>query len=107
MVRRLSADYPWVTDFLNPIFAPSGHWTQDARWNITEMGVLYQEAVNASINGNYAQIVSASDQMNELGNQMVMYVWLFHPVTFTVITSNVQGYYENPSTNGFYFAALR
>ena len=38
--------------------------------------------------------------MVELGNQEVMNLWTFYPEqSYTVMTSNVQGYVYNPSLN--------
>jgi len=50
--------------------------------------------------------------MNTLANQEVMYLWEFYPAAsgvgsaIGVYTSNLGGYYFNPSLNGQYFASL-
>jgi hypothetical protein len=46
--------------------------------------------------------------MNTLANQAVMYLWTWYPQFFYVMTSNIQGWYWNPSllTDGPIFAVL-
>jgi peptide/nickel transport system substrate-binding protein len=99
-------DYPWVVDYITPMYYSGGNWAHNDNWNITAMDTLYHEAINDSSSGNVAGLVAATNKMNVLANNMVMYLWLFYPATFTVITSNVQGYYYNPSVVGFYFASM-
>jgi ABC-type transport system substrate-binding protein len=89
-------DYPWVLDFLGPMYAPNGAYTGPDGWNLPQMGLLYQEAVNASSTGNLSALVAASDQMNQLANNEVMYLWTLYTVNFVTMTSNVQGFYFNP-----------
>jgi hypothetical protein len=60
--------------------------------------------------------LSVSNAMNTLANKEVMYLWTFYPLCYIVSTSNVQGYYYNPSLSSSrpglgvagpeYFAAL-
>ncbi|MCL4519871.1 MAG: ABC transporter substrate-binding protein [Thaumarchaeota archaeon] len=99
-------DYPWVTDYVNPMYYSGGNWAHNDRWNITAMDALYHQAIIDSSTGNMSGLVAETNKMNELANNIVMYLWLFYPATFTVITSNIRGYYYNPSVVGFYFAAL-
>ncbi len=102
------ADYPWAIDFLGPMYAPSQTYPAPDGWNIPAMGQLYQDAVKASGAGDLATIVKDTDAMNTIANQAVMYLWTFYPETFYAYTSNVQGFFWNPSTivDGPYFAAL-
>jgi hypothetical protein len=95
---RWTEDYPWAIDFLGPVYAPSQIYTEPDGWNISEMGTLYKDAVNASARGDLATIVSDTGAMNTLANQAVMYLWTFYPEIFTAYTSNVAGFYYNPST---------
>ncbi|MHB8566037.1 MAG: ABC transporter substrate-binding protein [Nitrososphaerales archaeon] len=99
-------DYPWVVDYITPMYYSGGNWAHNDNWNITAMDTLYHQAINASSAGDLAGLVSASNKMNILANNMVMYLWLYYPSTFTVMTSNVQGYFYNPSVVGFYFASM-
>jgi hypothetical protein len=106
------ADYPWVNDFLANIYAPSGAYPSLDNWNLSQMLTLYNQAVQGTANNNNSEVVAASNAMNILANQQVMYLWTFYPTTawtgsaVAAITSNVHGYYYNPSTEGAYFAAL-
>ena len=103
-------DYPWVLDFLGPMYAPGQIYSFSDGWNLTGMAPLYQEAVNATAHVDFKQVVSATNEMNELANEQVMYLWTFNPQAFIVMTSNVNGFYFNPSLaqvpTGFYFASL-
>lgn len=90
-------DYPWAIDFLGPMFAPYGAYTAGDGWNLPRMQTLYQQAVDASARGDIPGIVAASNAMNTLSNQEVQYLWQVYPVNFVTMTSNVQGFYFNPS----------
>jgi ABC-type transport system substrate-binding protein len=110
MIGGWGDDYPWVTDFLGPMYAPGQIYPLSDGWNISEMGALYNNAVRASAAGNVSALVLASDAMNSLANQEVMYLWTVYPESFIALTSNVHGFYFNPSLaqepTGFYFASL-
>ncbi|HZW56875.1 MAG TPA: ABC transporter substrate-binding protein [Nitrososphaerales archaeon] len=103
-------DYPWSTDFLGPILAPGGIYTLPGGWNLTQMGVYWNQANNASQSGDIPALVKATNNMVALGNQAVMDIWTFYPQIAIFMTSNVQGFYFNPAiyTTGEpqYFAAL-
>jgi len=45
-------DYPWVVDFLGPMFAPAQAYTGSGGWNLTQMADLYQQAVVATEKNN-------------------------------------------------------
>jgi hypothetical protein len=92
-------DYPWVLDFLGPMFAPGQSYTNPDGWNIAQMSVLFKEAVAANSAGNTSGLIDISNQMNTLANNMVMYLWTFSTTNFITMTSNVQGFYYNPSIN--------
>jgi len=110
MIGGWGDDYPWVMDFLGPMYAPGQVYSASDGWNISEMGQFYNAAVTASSSGNITGLVKLSNEMNEFANQKVLYLWTFYPYSFAVITSNVKGYYFNPSLaqvpTGFYFASL-
>jgi hypothetical protein len=103
-------DYPWAIDSLGPVFAPNNDFPGPDGWNLPAMGLLYQQAVNASESGNITGIIKASNAMNELANKEVMYLWEFYYQEFQPMTSNIQGFYFNPSLGGIfipqYYAVL-
>jgi ABC-type transport system substrate-binding protein len=90
-------DYPWVVDFLGPMFAPAQAYTGSGGWNLTRMADLYAQAVTATEKDNVTGLVAISNLMNQIANQAVMYLWTFYSTNYTVMTSNVQGFYYNPS----------
>ena len=100
------SDYPWALDFLGPIYATA--FVQSDGWNMSAMVALYQQAESASEAGNISGIIQASNAMNALANQEVMYLWAYYPQNFQPMTSNVQGVVFNPSLSGTiqYFAGL-
>jgi ABC-type transport system substrate-binding protein len=103
-------DYPWSLDFLGPIASPGGIYTAPGGWNVSQMGTYWNEAQAASASGNDTGVVAATNSMASLQNKLVMDIWTFYPDMYTVMTSNVQGYYFNPAiyTTGEpqYMAAL-
>ena len=103
-------DYPWALDFLGPILSPGGIYTAPGGWNITQMGVYWNETRIADQQGNRPQLVQGINSMVSLGNQQVSDIWTFYPRIYMVMTSNVQGFYFNPAiyTTGEpqYLAAL-
>jgi len=86
-----------VTDFLNPLFSSHGFYPSGTGWNIPYLNDLYSQAVKASQTGNDSGLILDSNLMNKWANQHVMYVWTQYQGLFYVMTSNVQGYYFNPS----------
>jgi hypothetical protein len=99
-------DYPWVLDFLTPIYGPGSVYPQADGWNTNAMRTLENQAVSADASGNIPALIAASNAMNTLANKQIMYLWTFYPEGFWAITSNVHGVFENPSLSGLYFATL-
>jgi ABC-type transport system substrate-binding protein len=95
------ADYPWVTDFLGPMYAPANTYTAGDGWNLTAMGTLYAQAIAATSTNNATGLIKVTNEMNTIANQNVMYLWTFYQENILVMTSNVQGFVYNPalSTN--------
>jgi len=92
-------DYPWVLDFLGPMLAPGQAYTGPDGWNVTSLATLFSQAVAANSRGDITGLINISSQMNEIANQEVMYLWTFDTTNFITMTSNVQGFYYNPSIN--------
>jgi ABC-type transport system substrate-binding protein len=103
-------DYPWALDFLGPILSPGGIYTAPGGWNITQMGVYWDQTRTADQQGDMTSLVQGINSMTTLGNQQVSDIWTFYPRIYMVMTSNVQGFYFNPAiyTTGEpqYLAAL-
>ncbi len=92
-------DYPWVLDFLGPMLAPGQSYTGPDGWNVSAMAQLFQQALHENSIGNISGLIQVSNQMNELANGMVMYLWTFNTINYVTMTSNVHGFYYNPSLN--------
>ena len=76
------------------------------------MNGLFNQAIAADFRNNVSGEIAVCSAMNTLANQEVMYLWEFYPAAsgvgsaIGVYTSNLGGYYFNPSLNGQYFASL-
>ena len=102
-------DYPWALDFVGPLISPGNTWYAIQGYNFTTMTQLYKQAVADSHSGNEADLVRVSNQMVALANSQVMSIYEIYPAYFIVMTSNVKGYFYNPSepmTPGYYFATM-
>jgi hypothetical protein len=106
----LLPDYPWVLDYLGPMYGPGQIFTSFNNFNLTQMTNLFNEAVVDSASNNVSGLVTVTNLMNELANQIVMYQWTLNPEYFYVMTSNVHGFLYNPSLpiqpTGYYFATM-
>lgn len=103
------ADYPWVLDFVGPLLAPGQTHFAILGYNSTKIGELFQQAVAYSHAGDDANLVRVSNEMVELSNQEVRQLFTVYPEYFVVMTSNVHGYFYNPSEPmqpGFYFGTM-
>lgn len=90
-------DYPWVNDFLGPMFAPGNAYPGPDGWNITLYGDLYAQAVAASSSDNITGLVKVANVMQEITNQAVMYLYTTHTYGILAMTSNVNGEFFNPA----------
>jgi peptide/nickel transport system substrate-binding protein len=106
-----SFDYPWATDFLVGLYTPGGP-SGSFGWNFTEMADLSNQMLKADSSNNVTGLIELTNAMNQFANSEVQYLWTVYPSLVTansaigVFTSNVHGYYFNPSLNGPYFAEM-
>jgi len=102
------ADYPWSVDFTGPLYAEYNLFTGPSGWDLAILGNLYNQAFNDTASNNITGLVRVTNMMNEISNQEVQYLWTVYPAFYQAITSNVKGFYYNPSIYGSieYFAAL-
>lgn len=102
------ADYPWSVDFTGPLYGEYNLFTGPSGWDLATLGNLYNQAFNDTATGNITGLVQVTNMMNEISNQEVQYLWTIYPAFYQAITSNVKGFYYNPSIYGTieYFAAL-
>ncbi len=108
------ADYPWVLDFTNAMYAPANTYPGPDGWNLGAMATLFAKAQADSAANNIKALDSDINQMNIVANNAVMYLWTQYPLNFMALTSNIGGFYYNPAlsttaaggTGPEYFAAL-
>jgi len=110
---------PFVGDHLGPpfsLFSPTQDFCNIALpscinpsingWNSTQTNLLYSEFLSAIAKNNASATVALANQMMELANKNLNFIWTVYPEFIVAVTSNVQGFYFNPSTFGMYFASL-
>jgi hypothetical protein len=90
-------DYPWVTDFTGNMLAYPGTYPGSDGWNIKSINDLFTQSQKDSAAGNLPGLIADSNKMNIIANKMVMYLWTYDNVNYITMTSNVQGFYFNPS----------
>ncbi len=90
-------DYPWVNDFLGPMYAPGGSYPGPDGWNIAAMGNYWAQAQKDASTDNITGLVAVTNAMNTLANKIDMYTWTFSSYDILALTSNVQGFQFNPS----------
>ena len=99
------ADYNYVIDWLGPMYLASGAYFSENYWNITQLNNLYNQAVSADQQGNVQSLIKTSNQMQEIANQGVYYLWTIYEVTYSVRSSYLQGYFFNTATSENYYAS--
>lgn len=107
-------DYPWAGDFIGGELGGGGQQPAFYGWNYTSLHTLYTEVLQDQASGNNTALVSAINEAALTMNQEVLQLWTFYPLTvnggsssvIAPFTSNVQGYFYNPSLYGTYFATL-
>jgi len=102
------ADYPWSVDFTSVLYGEYNLFTGPSGWDLASLGNLFNQAFKDTADNNITGLVTVTNMMNEISNQEVQYLWTYYPAFFQAITSNVRGFYYNPSIYGTieYFAAL-
>jgi ABC-type transport system substrate-binding protein len=100
-------DYPWVGDFVKPLFSPTPFaFLPSDGWNVSSISSLWTEFANADSHGNLSGVITTDNELNGLANRMVIYLWTFYPYAFFVHTSNIEGFFYNPSLFGQPFITL-
>ena len=107
-------DYPWAGDFITGELGGGGQQTVFYGWNYSSLHTLYEQVSQDQITGNNTALVAHINTLMQLWNNEVLQVWTFYPLTVNgggtsvvaPFTSNVHGFYYNPSLYGLYFATL-
>jgi ABC-type transport system substrate-binding protein len=90
------ADYNHVIDWLMPMYFSRGTYPSWNLWNITALDDLYKQAVEADREGNFTKLVEITNEMNQLANEMLMYMVWWHDREYYIRSSWLQGWYVNP-----------
>jgi hypothetical protein len=99
-------DYPWIMDYLQPFFNPTGIFPDGDNMVFNEFTALINEAVAANAKGDLATLVKVSAEINSLSNQNVMYLYTLYTAQFVPITTVVHGFYYNSAEIYYYYATM-
>jgi len=100
------ADYNHVLNWLGPMLLSTGTYFSWNLWNITALDNLYFEAIEADAAGNMTRLVEISNEMNRITNELVLYLWLWHPMPYFVRSTWLKGWYYNPMLGAEYIAPM-
>jgi len=99
------ADYAQVMDYILGGFCPSGFAPLWDNFNLTALGNLCSQAIQADRSGDVQSLVRIHNEIETVANQAAMYIYPFIEIQFDVRTSFLRGYYFNPAF-GQYLACL-
>lgn len=107
-------DYPWAGDFIGGELGGGGQQPAFYGWNYTGLHNLFIQVLADQASGNNTALVLDINSAALLMNKEVLQLWTFYPLTvngggssvIAPFTSNVQGFFYNPSLYGTYFATL-
>lgn len=107
-------DYPWAGDFIGGELGGGGQQPAFYGWNFTSLHTLYLQVLQDQASGNNSALISDINTAALQMNKEVLQIWTFYPLTvnggsssvIAPFTSDVQGYFYNPSLYGTYFATL-
>jgi ABC-type transport system substrate-binding protein len=86
------ADYNHVLNWLQPMLYSRGTYPSWNLWNITRLDELYWEAVEADAAGDIDRLIEISNEMNRIANQLIIYIYLWHPTEYLVHSSWLNGF---------------
>ncbi len=97
------ADYNHLIDWLSPMFSASGSYPSWHNMNFTALNNLVKDASDADAKGDLPRMISDNNQIENIANQAVMYMYVGYPVNYYPVSSFVQGFYYNAATNIEYY----
>jgi ABC-type oligopeptide transport system substrate-binding subunit len=89
------ADYNHVLNWLAPHYQSTGAYPSWQLWNFTVLDDLYQQAVDADAAGDTNELLRINDEMNTLGNQLLLYMVWWHDALYLTRSSWLKGWYLN------------
>jgi ABC-type transport system substrate-binding protein len=100
------ADYNHVINWLGPMLLPTGTYFSWNLWNITKLNELYFKAEEADAKGDMKTLLEINKEMNKITNEMILYLWLWHPKVYFVRSTWTKGFYYNPALGMEYIATI-
>jgi ABC-type transport system substrate-binding protein len=79
------------------MYLSSGTYFSWNYWKIPELDALYDDAVAADAAGDVEELLRLNNEMNELVNDLIPYLWFWYPLNYYVRSSWLKGWYVNPS----------
>jgi ABC-type transport system substrate-binding protein len=109
----------FYTDFHQALYPSTAEYSASLQfltglgnWNISALRNIFNQLSSADAANNLTELIAANNAFNEIMMQQTYFLWTYYPdqpwagSALAAITSNVQGYYFNPSISGIYFASL-
>ena len=90
-------DYNHVMDWMSAMIFPGGSTPLFLNWNLTALGNLYSQAVEADRKGDVQSLLRIHSEAEIVANKAVMYMYTYYPLEFDVRTSYLRGYLFNPA----------
>jgi ABC-type oligopeptide transport system substrate-binding subunit len=97
------ADYNHLLDWLGPMFLASGTYPSWHNFNYTAINNLVNDAFDADAKGDTQRLISDNNQIENLANAIVEYMYVAYIVNYYVTSAFVQGFYYNEATNILYY----
>jgi ABC-type oligopeptide transport system substrate-binding subunit len=100
------ADYNYLIDWLGPMFLASGTYPAWHNFNYTAINNLVNDAFDADRKGDLARLISDNNQIQNLSNSIVEYMYMAYAPYFEPVSSFAQGDFYNEAYGGTaYFAS--
>ncbi|MFI5421263.1 MAG: ABC transporter substrate-binding protein, partial [Nitrososphaerales archaeon] len=109
----------FYTDFHQALYPSTAEYSTSLQflaslgnWNISALSSNFNQLSSADLANNLTELIAANNAFNELMVRQAYFLWTYYPdqpwagAAIAAITSNIHGYYFNPSISGIYFAAL-
>jgi len=100
------ADYNHVLNWLGPMYLSTGTYFSWNLWNITRLDQLFNEAVEADARGDMKRLLEINNEANKLANEMILYLYLWHPMIYFVESSWLKDLYYNLAIAYEYVASM-
>jgi ABC-type transport system substrate-binding protein len=100
------ADYNHVLNWLGPMYLSTGTYFSWNLWNVTSLDERFYDALDADAAGDIDTLLTLNDEMNTIANEMILYLYLWHPVDYFVRSEWLKGWYYNSALGMDVFSSM-